>query len=321
MKPHKHAQWIKAWADGHVIQFQLIDGSWKDIRENHEWLEGLDYRVKPKFNIGDKVIYNDTVMEVCFLEWGDNLNQYKVFNQYDCFVYEDQLEPYDERMDKINEAFDKGHIIECRVTGEWRDTFIPDGSTSSPPKHVSDPTEYRVKQNQYTRDELLQAYNDESKRVEFWSCTDRCWISVIDDLFTLKPSHYVYRIINKPKFKIGDAVEFTTCKGKYHIHNVSIRDGEYSYSVKDKYGSIMFPYYEYELIPYTEPELEPFTFDDAEMLIGKTVKDKKRSDYIYLITSVYRGGVKMNESFYSFIHLMEYYIFLDGSPCGKEVRR
>jgi hypothetical protein len=47
MKPHKHAELIKAWADGHTIQTQSkIDGSWWD-QDDPEWDEGYEYRIKP----------------------------------------------------------------------------------------------------------------------------------------------------------------------------------------------------------------------------------------------------------------------------------
>ena len=46
-KPHKHAELIKAWADGAEIQMYLhtLD-KWIDTRP--EWLVDIDYRIKPK---------------------------------------------------------------------------------------------------------------------------------------------------------------------------------------------------------------------------------------------------------------------------------
>jgi hypothetical protein len=53
MKPHKHAEIIKAWADGQVeVEYRYLkdDGSlslWKDLTQCvfHEWYE---YRIKPE---------------------------------------------------------------------------------------------------------------------------------------------------------------------------------------------------------------------------------------------------------------------------------
>ena len=48
-KPHKHAEVIKAWADGANIQaFNGVD--WTTIEEP-AWLLGIKYRVKPKENV------------------------------------------------------------------------------------------------------------------------------------------------------------------------------------------------------------------------------------------------------------------------------
>ncbi len=45
-KPHKHAEVIKAWADGAVIQWQKENGDWVRI-ENPGWHDTRRYRVKP----------------------------------------------------------------------------------------------------------------------------------------------------------------------------------------------------------------------------------------------------------------------------------
>lgn len=49
-KPHKHAEVIKAWADGEEIQFQMdSNGSWEDCKNNRPtWYEYNEYRVKPR---------------------------------------------------------------------------------------------------------------------------------------------------------------------------------------------------------------------------------------------------------------------------------
>ena len=48
-KPHKHADVIKAWADGADIQWRPDSSSaWADMRTNPSWFEGCEYRVKPE---------------------------------------------------------------------------------------------------------------------------------------------------------------------------------------------------------------------------------------------------------------------------------
>lgn len=47
--PHKHADIIKAWADGAEIQCRnRVDPEWKDIGQNPCWFEEIQYRVKPE---------------------------------------------------------------------------------------------------------------------------------------------------------------------------------------------------------------------------------------------------------------------------------
>ena len=45
MKPHKHAELIKAWADGAEIQVKNDDGVWRDA--DPFWCDYKEYRIKP----------------------------------------------------------------------------------------------------------------------------------------------------------------------------------------------------------------------------------------------------------------------------------
>ena len=48
-KPHKHAELIKAWADGEVIQFyDVLREKWKDCDEAPRWFDNNQYRIKPE---------------------------------------------------------------------------------------------------------------------------------------------------------------------------------------------------------------------------------------------------------------------------------
>ena len=47
-KPHKHAELIKKWADGAIVQWHNQDGRWYDVRANRPtWDEEVEYRIKP----------------------------------------------------------------------------------------------------------------------------------------------------------------------------------------------------------------------------------------------------------------------------------
>lgn len=50
--PHKHAEAIKAWADGSAVQFRQNEHKpWTDILSTHgapRWLGDYEYRIKPE---------------------------------------------------------------------------------------------------------------------------------------------------------------------------------------------------------------------------------------------------------------------------------
>jgi hypothetical protein len=47
VKPHKHCEVIKAWADGHEIQIKTLTAGWVTTL-GPVWNENFEYRVKPK---------------------------------------------------------------------------------------------------------------------------------------------------------------------------------------------------------------------------------------------------------------------------------
>ena len=45
-EPHKHAELIKAWADGAAIQFRMPKDIWRDCLANPAWEDDVEYRIK-----------------------------------------------------------------------------------------------------------------------------------------------------------------------------------------------------------------------------------------------------------------------------------
>ena len=45
MKPHKHAEAIKAWADGHTIEMLTDYGTWEAI-PHPSWMRDMEYRIR-----------------------------------------------------------------------------------------------------------------------------------------------------------------------------------------------------------------------------------------------------------------------------------
>ena len=81
-KPHKHAEVIKAWADGKEIEYKTCDGDWR-ITDTPCWTQGREYRVKPHkwqkemdaFARGEEIQYRDTSSKYP-ITWYDSPNPY-----------------------------------------------------------------------------------------------------------------------------------------------------------------------------------------------------------------------------------------------------
>ena len=90
MKPLKHAEVIKAWADGAKIQW--YDSSprehrWKDCPDVFLWQDRFEFRVKPEpkpdivyfgvFNVSE-VVLHPMELESCFTKYSDDGDQIKI---------------------------------------------------------------------------------------------------------------------------------------------------------------------------------------------------------------------------------------------------
>ena len=56
--PHKHAELIKAWADGAKIEIRTVSGKWVgyEDRDCPAWHELYEYRIKPEDRKPDIVV-------------------------------------------------------------------------------------------------------------------------------------------------------------------------------------------------------------------------------------------------------------------------
>ena len=64
MKPHKHAEAIKAWADGKKIQYRSDEiKDWQDMPIcTPSWFEDVEYRIKPEpLIVEDHVYYSESI--------------------------------------------------------------------------------------------------------------------------------------------------------------------------------------------------------------------------------------------------------------------
>jgi hypothetical protein len=86
--PHKHAELIKAWADGAEIEFydtRFATNRWKLCGDTPVWDEKFQYRIKPKPDIIYYGVFNPRQIcnhpleaDACFTKFNDVDDQIKV---------------------------------------------------------------------------------------------------------------------------------------------------------------------------------------------------------------------------------------------------
>ena len=79
MKPHKHAELIKAWADGAEIEYKSkFLGTWHLFDNNKDaWVDSYEYRIKPEPKT-DVVKYATTFMTSWHKEKPDTTDNLKL---------------------------------------------------------------------------------------------------------------------------------------------------------------------------------------------------------------------------------------------------
>ena len=97
--PHKHAELIKKWADGAIIQLKQINGEWVDTTHNDpSWCNEFEYRIKPNLVKKWKWVYENpegnmivTCLHYSSSEEFNNLNPYnkgKILQKVDSTMIE-----------------------------------------------------------------------------------------------------------------------------------------------------------------------------------------------------------------------------------------
>lgn len=105
--------------------------------------------------------------------------------------------------------------------------------------------------------------------------------------------------------------DMDVCVGNYYEINY---DGEHTGFALNCIGNFNFPYFVLEKV---EEKYVPYTLEDAEKLIGKSIKSKDGSVFCSIVyiseNEVYRGDrFRIN-----FLELLNNWTELDGSPLGK----
>lgn len=105
-KPHKHAELIKAWADGAVIQASIRPGVWLDC-DVVTWRTDVEYRIKPE---PPKPVLSEKYRRLC-AKRGD---LWSVIN----------IRPYDQHENRrLNFVFGAGNWF--WIDEEWQSHEVP----------------------------------------------------------------------------------------------------------------------------------------------------------------------------------------------------
>ena len=86
--PHKHADWIKRWADGEAIEWrQIIDQRWHQVFEGHDWrAPGAKYSAaKPKLRYRVALMCSDGGDPWTFIGNDDtavSLSEHRMFQRW-----------------------------------------------------------------------------------------------------------------------------------------------------------------------------------------------------------------------------------------------
>lgn len=68
MKPHKHSEVIKAWADGKSIEYMSeSEKQWLDATDTPGWYENVQYRIKPEPDYPKTKMAYDELKEAYFV--------------------------------------------------------------------------------------------------------------------------------------------------------------------------------------------------------------------------------------------------------------
>lgn len=179
--------------------------------------------------------------------------------------------------------------------------------------------------------EIIDAWANGAK-IEFYS-SDGVWVDaenpnwILDLEYRVKPQPNYLELHEKCELKVGDKVRITRnwdreetggrLNAPINITNKIgvIKDKDHnSYEILLDEESVSW-FYPYFVLEKVVEEWIPFTFEDD--LVGRKVK-LKNSDYIVLIVAQTGQDVNViGDGWIVFQELLDNYIFLDGSPCGK----
>ena len=287
--PHKHAEFIHAFAEGFVIEY--FDPCYShlgwQLDYSPRWYEHCQYRnydpireVKVAFAEGIAIQYSQKEVKLDWIDFKDDGSILPFNLNYHWRIKPNQqLEPFKKYplTPKDCYKFKIGDLV----------------------KEIKSNNVYRI----VKEEKDVDRFHLELSYIEYNSS----FFKKATKEEVLNAPNYNGSATNKDfPFKIGDIVNSQEIKGETEI-------------LKDSADIIKAIQYEYTYAIREIPkEYIPFTWEDREMLRDRWVKHKKYNTE-FLITGFEKNNTPycMAGRILTFQELFNDFIFLDGSPCGK----
>ena len=288
LQPHVHSELIKAWADGHKIEVydQIYSQNWV-IEEQPQWSIHSQYRICDPLREIKEAYENGFTIEQYNFETG------KVVLSYN-------LEEYKEYLKRNTIEGLPIFIPSWNTKWGWRIKHVDDFKVGDLVKEIKSNNVYRIVEKEEDVDRFhLQLTYIQNDNNSFKIATKQEVLNA--------PNYDGSATGNDFPFEICDVVNSQEIKGEKEIlkDNTDIIKAiryEYTYAIKEK-----------------PKEYIPFTWEDREQLRGKWIKHKKLKDeeLIISLTANEDDWIITHDANLSGENLLNNYLFLDGSTCGK----
>ena len=335
LRPHVHSQFIKAWADGHKIEVydQIYSQNWL-IEEYPQWHIHSQYRIYDPLREVKEAYENGSTIEQYNLETG------KVVLSYNLDEYKEYL---------------KRNTIEglpiftpsWNTKWGWRIKPVDDFKVGDLVKEIKSNNVYRIveKEEDVDRFHLQLSYiqNDNNSfkkatKEEVLNAPNYDGTAINKDFPFEEEDWIIYRTIKKSKvvkfngfltpysFVIMDPLTENHKEiYKYKWYYATKKEIEDHILKLREQSNIPENLKEYPLTPeecfetYKLKDYEPFIWEDREQLKGKWIKHKELKDeeLIISLTADEDDWIITHDKNLSGENLLDNYLFLDGSPCGK----
>ena len=287
LRPHVHSELIKAWADGHKIERYYVTHSNWIIELNPIWNKNYEYRIYDPLREVKEAYENGSTIEQYNLETGKVVLSYKL-DEYKEYLKRNTIEGLPIFTPSWNTKWG------------WRIKPVDDFKIGDLVKEIKSNNVYRIVEKEEDVDRFhLQLSYIQNDNNSFKKATKE---------EVLNASNYDGSATGEDfPFEIGDVVNSQEIKGEKEIlkDNADIIKAiryEYTYAIKEK-----------------PKEYVPFTWEDREQLKGKWIKHKELKDeeLIISLTADEDDWIITHDKNLSGENLLDNYLFLDGSLCGK----